>query len=199
MARLPQWSIPFANDGGPLIVLPRELLDYWHGSEGEPARENFPFGPDYARACEATYPADLIKVGPGFGLVVGAQDHVHPCNWLWLPESGGVALVGWSYAEDGSKAQIVELLRAESSEWQPLSRKVGLSNGDLVLFHAACNGEEVQELETFGEDYAVIGDGIPFRLRPGGYILEVMEVGGDLDNDPFGCVICRWVPLGRAG
>ncbi len=54
MAQPPTWSTTFANDGGPLIVLPRDLLGYWKGSEGVSSRDDFPFGPDYARACEAS-------------------------------------------------------------------------------------------------------------------------------------------------
>jgi hypothetical protein len=80
-----------------------------------------------------------------------------------------------------------------------LRRRVDLSNGDLVLLHAASAGETVRELDTFGEGYAVIGDGVPVRLEPGLYAMESVEVGGDLDRDAMGCVICRWIPLGGPG
>jgi hypothetical protein len=178
-----------------LIVLPRELLAYWRGTDGPPVRRDFPFGPDYARACEASYPADLLKVGSGFGLVIGSQDHVGTANWLQLPERRGAALVGWNYADDVSMERVADLLRGDALPWRRFRRRMGLSNGDLILFHAASAGEEVRELDTFGEGYAVIGDGIPIRLGPGDYAIESVEVGGDLDRDSFGCVICRWVPL----
>jgi hypothetical protein len=199
MARRAAWGMTFANDGGPLIVLPRELLDSWKGTDGRPVRDDLPFGPDYVRACDAPYPAALLKVGPGFGLVIGSQDHVGTAQWLRLPETPGVALIGWSYAREGSESMVVDLLRGDRLAWHRFRRRIELSNGDLVLFHAASAGEEVRELDTFGEGYAVIGDGIPFRLEPGTYAIESVEVGGDLDHDPVGCVICRWIPLGGAG
>jgi hypothetical protein len=94
MARRAAWGVRFANDGGQLIVLPRELLEYWKGTDGRPVREDLPFGLDYVRACDAAYPAALAKVGPGFGLVIGSQEHVSPAQWLRLPEVPGIALVG---------------------------------------------------------------------------------------------------------
>jgi hypothetical protein len=185
----------FANDGGPLIVLPRELLDSWHGTDGRPVRKDLPFGPDYVRACDARYPAALLKVGRGFGVVIGSQDHVSAAQWLRLPETRGIVLVGWSYAEEGSESMVVDLLRGGRLTWHRFRREMELSNGDLVLLHAASAGEEVQELHTFGEGHAAIGDGVPVRMEPGTYVLESAAVGGDLNRDPIGCVACRWIPI----
>ncbi len=195
MAQPPTWSTTFANDGGPLIVLPRDLLGYWQGSEGVSSRDNFPFGPDYTRACEAAHPVDLLKVGPGFGLVIGSRDHVCTANWVRLPEWHGAILVGWSYGDEGSEDKVVHFLRSDASAWRRLRSRIEISNRDLVLLHAACAGQTVRVLDSFGEGYAVIGDGVPFRIEPGSYVLEVKDVGGNFDSDPFGCVICRWVPF----
>jgi Immunity protein 21 len=199
MARRATWGMRFANDGGPLIVLPREVLEYWKGADGRPVRKDLPFGPDYVRACDAPYPTALLKVGPGFGLVLGSQDHISPVQWLCLPEAPGIALVGWSYAREGSEPTVVDLLRGDHLTWCRFRRRVGLSNGELVLLHAASAGEELRELDAFGDGYAVIGDGVPVRLEPGVYAIESSEVGGDLDRDPIGCIICRWIPLGETG
>jgi hypothetical protein len=197
MARRAAWGIPFANDGGPLIVLPREVLEYWKGADGRPVRKDLPFGPDYVRACDAPFPAALLKVGPGFGFALGSQDHVSPAQWLRLPKAAGIALVGWSYAREGSESTVVDLLQGAHLRWRRFRRRVELSNGDLVLLHAASAGEELRELDTFDDGHAVIGDGVPVRLEPGVYAIESSEVGGKLDRDPIGCVICRWIPLGE--
>jgi hypothetical protein len=199
MARRAACGMPFANDGGPLIVLPREVLEYWKGTDGRPDRKDLPFGPDCVRACDAPFPAALLRVGPGFGLVLGSQDHVSPAQWLRLPGVPGIALVGWSYACDGSASTVVDLLRGARLAWRRFRRRAGLSNGDLVLLHAASTGEELREPNTFGDGYAVIGDGVPVRLEPGLYAIESATVGGDLERDPIGCVICRWIPLGGTG
>ena len=193
MARRAARGMMFANDGGPLIVLPRELLDSWKGTDGRPVRKDLPFGPDYVRACDAPHPAALLKVGPGLGLVIGSQDHVSAAQWLRLPESRGIVLVGWSYAEDGYRSMVVDLLRGGRVTWHRIRRKMELLNGDLVLFHAASAGEEVRELHSFGDGCAAIGDGMPVRMERGTYAIESAEVGGDLDRDPIGCVACRWI------
>ena len=195
MVRRAVWGMMFANDGGPLIVLPRELLDRWKGTDGRPVRKDLPFGPDYVRACDAPYPAGLLKVGPGFGLVIGSQDHVSAAQWLRLPGARGIVLVGWSYAEEGPRSMVVELLRGGRLTWHRFRRRMELSYGDLVLLHAASAGEEARELHTFGEGHATIGDGVPVRMEPGTDVLESVEVGGDLNRDPIGCVVCRWIPI----
>jgi hypothetical protein len=187
--------MPFANDGGPLIALPREVLEYWKGTDGRPVRKDLSFGPDYVKVCDAPYPAALLKVGPGFGLVFGSQDHVSPVQWLRLPKTPAIALVGWSYAREGSESAVVDLLRDARLTWRCFRRRVRFSNVDLVLLHAASAGEALRELDAFCDGYAVIGHGVPVRSEPGAYAIESAEVGGDLDRDRIGCVICRWIPL----
>lgn len=194
MARRPGWSTEYLNDGGPLIVLPRELLAAWSGSEGEPTSQEFPFGPDYARACQADHPAALLQVGSGFGLVVGAQEHLYPVHWIDLPAQEGVALVGWMYGDDDANFEVAALLEQDGPGWRCLDPRIDLLGGELLLLHAADIGSDLDELETFGELQAMIADAIPIRLKPGAYKLEIMEVGGDLDEDSLGCLLCRWLP-----
>jgi hypothetical protein len=189
-----EWSIPFANDGGPLIVLPRELLRFWKGGEGPPVSEEFPFGAYYARACAAPYPAALVEVGPGVGLVLGSEDIVFPAHWLRVPELD-LMLVGWEYGDEDAEAMLVECLLAENLAWSRLPQPMRVAHGDLLLLHAGSRGGEVRELETMGNRYAVIGDAIPIHLEPGEYAIEVVVVGGNLDRDPLGCVVCRWLPV----
>ncbi|HVA45061.1 MAG TPA: Imm21 family immunity protein [Pirellulales bacterium] len=197
MAQQSICGIWFVNDGGPLIVLPRELLGYWQGDTAVPGRGGSSVGSDYKRACEAVHPAALLTVGPGFGLVIGAQDHIGTANWLVLTDQPVAALVGWSYGDDDSEAMVIELLRKEALPWRRLPCTIALSHGDVVLFHAASRGEELRELSS-ADGYAVIGGCVPLRLDPGHYMLEVLEAGGNLDHDSFGCVICRWVHVQRS-
>lgn len=192
------WSIPFLNDGGPLLVLPRELLSHWNGINGTPVSHDFPFGADYARACEAAYPAELIRVGPGVGLALGAQDIIYPAHWLRLPEEPGALLVGWAYGDDESNSSLVKYLRTESPAWSRLPLRMSLIDGGMILFHAGTAGEDVAEAAGSGEGQAVIGDGIPIRLGAGDYAIDVLEVGGVLGRDLMGCLVCRWAPLNSA-
>jgi hypothetical protein len=201
------WSISFANDGGPLIVLPRELLGDWHGAADKPDDFSFSddddaeltFKDDYERACDTAYPAALVKVGSGVGLVIGAQEHAYPVQWLKLPEERGIYLVGWHYGRRDSSPRLVEHLRASKPSWRRFRRRVRLISGDLILLHAASSGTEVCEYDPHGkgrgERFVCIGDAIPTRLDKGRYTIESTAIGGELGRDPFGCVVCRWKPV----
>lgn len=195
MARRPGWGTEFLSDGGPLIVLPRELLGSWMGAEGEPSSQDFPFGPDYARACRSNDAASLLEVGAGIGLLLGDETFFYPIQWVDLREERGVALVGWCCCndQDEERVEVEGLLRGESG-WECLERRFHLASGELVLLHAANVGTEVDELDAFGELHAMIADALPVRLKPGTYKLEVMEAGGPFDERSFHCYLCRWLP-----
>lgn len=197
MARPPGWSTEYLNDGGPLIVLPRELLAAWSGCWGEPPSQEFEFGPDYTRACQVDHPAALLDIGTGSGLVIGAQEHLYPVQWVDLPEMGGVALVGWMWGDDDVEDEVAALLLHHGPQWRCLNPRINLPGGELVLLHAASSGSDVDEIETFGELQAMIADAIPMRLEPGAYRLEIQEAGGELNEDSFGCLLCRWLPTDR--
>src|SRR3954447_25257107 len=93
-----EFSIWFANDGGPLLVLPVELLPYWEGAD-EPADGHIiqtPLddqlgelaGTDYARACASGSVIAMIAVGPGHGIVLGAGGtEAYGVQWLRLAGS----------------------------------------------------------------------------------------------------------------
>jgi hypothetical protein len=170
------------------------LLTSWSGSEGEPASPDLPCGSDYARACQADHPAALLPVGSGFGLVLGAQEHLYPIHWIDLPAKEGVALVGWMYGDDDANSEVAALLEQDGPGWRCLPPRIHILGGELLLLHAADIGTDVDELETFGELQGMITDAIPIRLKPGAYRLEIMEVGGTLGEDSLGCVLCRWLP-----
>jgi hypothetical protein len=93
-AKMPRraWrSQDFDNDGGPLIVLPHELLGHWSG-----------FQSDYERCIDARYPFDFFAVGPGLGVVVNGPDGVvYTAQWLRYAGQPDVILAAWeSGAED---------------------------------------------------------------------------------------------------
>ena len=175
------------------MVLPRELLGHWNGSDGEPISDDFPFGPDYTRACKAAYPVDLLEVGPGFGLIIGTGEQVESAAWIELSQNGEIVLVGWSFGVELSEPNTEVMLSSGKLQWQRVPRRIHLASGELVLFHPACTGTENQECDPFGRGYAVITDAIPFRAQPGDYFLEFAEVSEEMDEEIGGSVICRWV------
>jgi hypothetical protein len=59
MGKCVWWSMPFVNDGGPLIVLPHEVLGAW----GQAAD-------DYAAAWDARWPVDCLPFGKAFSVVL---------------------------------------------------------------------------------------------------------------------------------
>jgi hypothetical protein len=96
------WSQTFANDGGPLLALPHELVSYWPGTRN-----------DYERACEAHCPFDLFNAGPGWVVVVTSPDTmIYEANWLRLAGQPGIMLVGWDTgAEDERDWLLARLAR----------------------------------------------------------------------------------------
>src|SRR5690348_7654622 len=87
-----RFSICFINDGGPLLVLPAELVSSWEGCDPpSPGRIiTTPLddilgdfgGTDYARACAAGGWVATIPVGTGTGVVLGADDQASGVQWL---------------------------------------------------------------------------------------------------------------------
>src|SRR5204863_8174537 len=67
-------ALKFANDGGPLIALDAALAAGWNGNRSDDYRDPIPPGSDYERACNAGYPAELLTVGAGSGVVIRARE-----------------------------------------------------------------------------------------------------------------------------
>lgn len=84
MAAQPEQSLPSAScDGGPHLLLPKDLVEEWHGTEG--AQGDDFTGTDYGRACEIYEPISLLRVGSGNGLLVGDS----PPFTYWVAHSDG--------------------------------------------------------------------------------------------------------------
>lgn len=111
--------------GGPLLLLEEHLLSHWHGIETD----------DYDRACGIDDYLGLLDVGSGRALVLGEE----PMSTAWLSEPG--MFVRWQYADDNESVEeaIADLSKAS---WEATAIVVDVTDSSLVLFDAACSGED---------------------------------------------------------
>lgn len=118
------------SGGGPLVVVPAEVLAQWEGADSE--------GPesDYDRACAVVGFAGLLAVGASHALVLGDE----PASTVFLPEYG--VFVRWVAAE--SEAELLDSVGAalEDAAWE--DRQVWDVPGPVVLFDSAWPGCEVE-------------------------------------------------------
>jgi hypothetical protein len=123
-----------SSEGGPLILLSTELVEYWGGSLTPPVET------DYDRACAIENYLGLISVGPGYGLVLG--DEPMQTSWLPLPRERGGILIRWQWASDASA--VVRALRQLSEElWQADNISFFKNQKPLLLFDAAYHGSDI--------------------------------------------------------
>lgn len=173
----------FANDGGPLIVLPRTSASAWAGTpDGSVAG-------DYGRACDVDEIVGSVPVGNALGIVVGSCEHVATAQWL-VAGSDEACVVGWFYGDEDSEPALLRAYpRLASDVWQPVAEGVPVS-GDLLLLHAGDSGTETAVWSP-GEavDFVGIGDAVPANVSSGAYdvswrIEKLAEIAQ--------CVLCRW-------
>ena len=154
-----------ASEGGPLLLLTREYLRYWEGTDPPTGDRTIearfrwtrnPAAPatDYDRACDIEDYLGLIDVVPGQALVLG--DEPLATTWRSLGPTGGM-LVRWSYAPEEA-AVVQALARIPDAIWGPAQLVLTVGPEPLYLFDAAYPGAEVEE-------YLVV------ELRPGHYTL----------------------------
>ena len=134
------------SNGGPLLLLPLDLLGNWGGIEPPKRRvvkAEFRWNPDgpatdYDRACDVKGYLGNIDVGAGHALVLGDE----PMPTTFLPAPTGGVLVRWVHAETEK-----ELLTAiQALESFPNAEDTGFlqwPEGPLVLFDSACPGTKV--------------------------------------------------------
>lgn len=200
--RNPEWVEPeFLNDGGPMMVLSRHLLDSWRGSPPDDA-----MGGDYGRAVSAPDGVAAIPVGTGAGVVFGNSPDVDAAQWLrdgdtWIA-------VGWSASDDGADEELSRrLVEGRVTGWKPVAPRYRAESG-LVLFHPACAAEDFaagSALELPGatlltsdptpERPKVIGIGcaVVAPAADGTYAVEWTE---DAVEDLYDCVLVRFRPAG---
>ncbi|MEU2455943.1 Imm21 family immunity protein [Streptomyces sp. NPDC012765] len=118
------------SGGGPLVVVPAEVLNLWEGADSD--------GPesDYDRACAVSGCAGLLAVGPSLVLVLGDE----PSSTAFLPEYG--VFVRWVAAD--SEAELMGSVGAalEAAAWE--DRQLWDVPGPVVLFDSAWPGSEVE-------------------------------------------------------
>lgn len=175
-----------ASEGGPLLLLAREYLQYWEGTEpptgGRTIEARFrwsgqPDAPatDYDRACDIDDYLGLVNVGPGQALVLG--DEPLATTWWSAGETGGM-LVRWRYARD-EEAVVQALAHIPETIWEPTQLVLTGGPEPMYLFDAAEPGAEVDE-------YLVV------ELGPGQYTLAT---GVYEPDDYTALVLHRFLPI----
>lgn len=174
----------FANDGGPLLVLPREAAPYWEGGDvpsgSRVVEANFRWdtdiATDYDRAWDIEELAGLLDVGPSWGLVL--DDDIPSAAWVKMPESETFCIVRVYYANDGSDEAILKAYSSRSeANWKRITSNLSVELGELVLLHAAGRLDEyITEKKSDDSGLAVIGDAIVFNTKPGKYCVDICEV-----------------------
>ncbi len=195
-----RFSIPFSNDGGPLLALPRELLPYWHGihrsahsNAADTESESFA-GTDYDRACATNAMIAVITIGPGTGIVLGADDLAHGVRWARVPPRETTILVIPVYSAADYRDVLAHQLRTiDDRGWRLVYPSFHVSSGDMLLMHAADCGSEIIERES-GE-YATGGEAIPWRTGAGTYALDERTIELQSSMGKSLLIICRFRPI----
>jgi hypothetical protein len=145
--------------GGPLLLLPEELLPSWRGIEGWFDHTDIRDTSDYARACRVEAWLGRIACGKGKGMVLAGD----PGMVTWFPNGNrdGGLLVQWLWAPDeeaivsaiGSR-EVADLLAGSAEE--EVSFSTGPS-GRLMVFDSSCSGDCLEN------------DSLAIELAPGAY------------------------------
>ncbi|MFE6868814.1 Imm21 family immunity protein [Kitasatospora sp. NPDC057692] len=139
------------TEGGPFIVLPRDVLSHWSGTEG-----------DYDRACEVRGLVGVLGLPDGAeALVLGDE----PLSTAYLPDRR--VLVRWHYAESEEGVVDIVLAGLPTAEWEegPVLRTAG----ELVMFDAA----------YFGTEVGTLAESIILALGPGHYRVDSASIQPD--------------------
>jgi hypothetical protein len=142
------------STGGPLVLIEQAFLPYWHGYE--PINTGVT---DYERACKIADYLGTIKVGPGYGVVLGEEPF--STTWWQPDENRAGLLVRWVYADN--EAEVLEAVRSVSTnKWLTMDIEIEMGAGDLVLFDSASAG-------------SAIDSSITIRLTPGTYRAQTLH------------------------
>jgi hypothetical protein len=161
----------FSSSGGPLILLPEQLLRHWSGvdppCDGRVVRVRRrwdPTGPatDYDRACDVEESIANIDVGTGRGIIITGE----PAATTFLPRERGGLIVRWVQGE--SERELLRHLENRAFETESdRSATIEAHPGPLVLFDAACPGCEIEE------------DRLVVDVHPGQYVATAILVEPD--------------------
>ncbi|GAC1470732.1 MAG: immunity 21 family protein [Isosphaeraceae bacterium] len=133
--------------GGPLIVVPAEIAQYWRGVEGwSPSEVQRDWADesvsDYARACGIDDYLGTLEVGHGKALILGDE----PMQTAFIPASefipateGGI-FVRWMWAEseDGVRRALGSV---PESAWETTPHRIEVAREGLLVFDSAWPGD----------------------------------------------------------
>lgn len=168
------------SNGGPLILLPKNLLMYWNGNEsilpkvqdgGTDENKSLNDFTDYDRACHLSDYINLISVGQAQGLVLGDMPSL--TAWWPLPEINSGMLVRRIFANE-DESIIHSLSHMSLDLFPPASFVWNNVNENLILMDSAFPGlaPYVPEMNR-----------TMFTLPPGNFGIRTLEYGPD--NDTF--------------
>jgi hypothetical protein len=193
------FSIRFANDGGPMIVIPRELMPAWHGADWTPGADTRfePHDPrsntHYSWACACSDWIAVLPFETGQVIVLNAGEQVENLRWLRLAREPRPLLIGW--VEDDEQQTVLDALRSHDDlDWEVLAADFHLQSDELVLMHGACTGTEVREMTESADGLVGIGEAIPCRLGRGTYRVEIAKLTLSLDSWDAEYPLCRFRP-----
>jgi hypothetical protein len=210
----PLFSIRYANDACPLVVLPNELLSSWEGcgplpdiptwdgSGPPPAIPLSDFsGTDYERAYSANRMVDVLPVGSGHGIVLGAQTDACNLRWMLLPEAPGpFVLIPWNCPEDG-ELQVPSLLAATpDAHWTTVCDSFHVSGDTLTLFTSASTGDELIVCDPSYKpilndaDFVATMDCLQCPVEAGTYSVDYLELRFDPSAAEPDVIVCRFRP-----
>ena len=170
--------------GGPLLLVPGELLLSWGGvcppTDGRKIEATFRWdGPDssacdYDRACDVDGYLALLEIGDGQGLVLGG-DPMGTAWWPLMASDGtgacmGGILIRWFYAD--SEADVIEAVaRVPEAAWADDGLALVVGQEPLYLMDSASPGGELGEF--------VHEDHLKIHLPAGRYAVATAVVEPD--------------------
>lgn len=160
--------------GGPLIVIPIEIAQYWRGdvvdwqpeSSFSELLESVMANSDYGRACSVRGYLGSLRIGPGNGLVL----HDENMPTAFVPTHKGGLLVRWDYAENEEGVRKA-LHSTPESIWQETEHTLEVAEGRLLIFDSAYPGESLPNTCGDGANVAYLEVVMP----PGTYEVDTAE------------------------
>lgn len=156
------------SGGGPLSLIPIELLALWGGVQRSSIGTQ---NTDYDRACQVNGELAVLRVDDGSALVLGDE----PLTTAWRVSEAGGCLLRWVYGS--SEADLLSgVPEAEAQKFPgaPHVEFVTGPSGECVLIDAADPGDQP------------LGPHLTIRLVPGRYTVDTVLVDVDPENRLLG-------------
>lgn len=173
----------FENDGGPLLILPREALACWEGSKSPSSGRHVEAAfradtgsaaTDYDRACDVTDAAAILDVGASWAMVI--SEPAPSVAWLTGTASRECVAVNFDYGDDSGLGSLLDAYtRVSADEWRRLGTGVTIGSQELLLMHAA-SSDEVRIGSSRTDGNAIIGEALPIAVVEGRYVVQVATV-----------------------